>query len=333
MSLIAGIFDMIKRKRWCVLLERRHRDSRSMTEWYPDWFYEIMERDKVRNSAYEQAVRDTVRGRSILEIGAGPHAFLSSMCANAGARQIVAIEANIRAFQSACDHVAREGLDRIRIIHGFSDQVTLEERPDVLIHELVGSIGSSEGMALFVRDAKQRLLTANAAHIPYACNTYLFPTEHPRLGMIERLLGWIYRGGRWLRGRQFLRVYNFPSNASLAEPQEFERIIFSENYPLINQRRLVFSVTRDGWLAGFALFIRLFVGPERVVDSLSQATNWSVPYIRLYCPPVWVKQGSLIVVDIQSDLTGIEPNYTIEVALGNSENSLESSERYTWSGA
>jgi hypothetical protein len=333
MSMMAGLFDMIKRKRLCVLLERRHCDSRSMTEWYPDWFYEIMERDEARNSAYGQAIRETVEGRSILEIGAGPHAFLSLMCANAGARQIVAIEANIRAFQSACDYVARKGIDRIRIIHGFSDQVDLEERPEVLVHELVGSIGSSEGMALFVRDAKQRLLSANTAYIPYACNTYLFPTEHPRLGIIERLLGWLYRGGRSLRGRKFLRAYNFPSSAALAEPQEFERIVFAENYPLRNQRRLVFSVTRDGYLAGFALFIRLFVSPERCVDSLSQATNWSVPYIRLYSPTVWVKQGSLIAVDVQSDLTGIEPIYTIEVAFGDSENSLASSERYTWKGA
>jgi hypothetical protein len=333
MSLMADIFDMIKRKRLCVLLERRHCDSRSMTEWYPEWFYEIMERDEVRNTAYEQAIRDTVQGRTILEIGAGPHAFLSSMCACAGARQIVAIEANIRAFQSACDYVAHQGLDSIRIIHGFSDQVAIEERPEVLIHELVGSIGSSEGMALFVRDAKQRLLSANADHIPYACNTYLFPTEHPRLGIMERLLGWVYRGGRGLRGRQFLRVYNFPSSAALSEPQEFERIVFADNYPLTNHRRLVFTVARDGWLAGFALFIRLFVGLEQTVDSLSQSTNWSVPYIRLYGPALWVRQGSLIAVEVQSDLTGIEPIYSIEVALGDSENSLVSSERYTWRGA
>ena len=163
---------------------------------------------------------------------------------------------------------------------------------------------------------------------------YLFvPTEHPSLGLIEQLLGWAFCGGRGLSGKQFLRAYNFPFTAALAEPQEFERIVFAENYLLKDQRRLVFTVMRDGWLSGFALFIRLFVDSERIVDTLSQATNWSVPYIRLYDPAVLVKQGSVIAVDVQTDLTGMDPTYSIEVALGESADSLAPSRRYTWSGA
>lgn len=332
MSIIANFFEIIKRRRLCVLLERHHRDSRAMTEWYPDWFYEIMERDAVRNRAYEQVVQEQVPGLSVLEIGTGPHVFLSAMCHRAGASEIIALEANQHAFRSACDYATHNQLDRLRLLHGFSDQITLQQRSQVLIHELVGSIGSSEGMARFVADAKRRLLVPNAVHIPAQCNTYLFPTEHPRLNLIESLLGWIYRGQR-LHGKQFLRAYNFPIQAALAPPQEFETIVFQNDYPLQDQRRLVFNVARDGWLSGFALFIRLFVDANRIVDSIEQATNWSVPYIRLYNPALWVKQGSLIVVDVKTKLNQVDPSYTIEVALGDSIDTLSASAQYAWNGA
>lgn len=332
MSIIANIFEIIKRRRLCVLLMRNHRNSRAMTEWYPDWFYEIMERDVVRNRAYEQVVQDRVPGLSVLEIGTGPHAFFSAMCHRAGASEIIAIEANSRSFQSACNYAAHHQLDRLTLLHGFSDQITLQEPSQVLIHELVGSVGSSEGMARFVADAKRRLLASNAVYIPAQCNTYLFPTEHPQLTLIESLFGWIYRGQR-LHGKQFLRAYNFPIQAALAPPQEFESIVFQNDFPLQDQRRLVFTVTRDGWLSGFVLFIRLFVDANRIVDSIEQATNWSLPYIRLYNPALWVKQGSLIVVEVKTDLNQVDPSYTIEVALGNSIDTLSTSTQYMWSGA
>jgi hypothetical protein len=45
------------------------------------------------------------------------------------------------------------------VIHGFSDEIELPERCKALVHDLVGDIGSSEGMIQFVENAKRRLPT------------------------------------------------------------------------------------------------------------------------------------------------------------------------------
>jgi protein arginine N-methyltransferase 1 len=304
-----------------------------MTDWYPDWFYEIMERDAVRNAAYEAAIRAIVPGRTVLEIGTGPHAFLAVMCARAGAAGIVAIEANRRAFELATGHVAALGLRQIELRHGFSDQVALSGRPAVLVHELLGSIGSAEGAALFVDDAKRRLLEPGALHVPESVSTWIFPTEEPRLTIPERTLGFVLRRGRGLSGAAFVRAYGFPVEAALAEPQEVERIVFGQDYPLQYRRRLQFETSRAGRLAGFACFIRVAVGAGRVVDSLAQRTNWSVPYLRLYRPPVPVQRGAAIALEWQADLSTTSPAYRLDHRHGAAPGRLGPVETFSWSGA
>src|SRR5262249_46487495 len=152
-----------------VVPARGHLDERELTEWYPDWYYEYMETDEVRNRPYRDTIREKVAGKVVLDVGTGRKAMWAACCAREGAKRVYEIEANKRAYQSSQRFLRSQGIDNVVLIHGFSDQVNLPERCDVLVHEIVGCIGSSEGMVGFVKDARQRLLTPAATLIPERC--------------------------------------------------------------------------------------------------------------------------------------------------------------------
>jgi predicted RNA methylase len=174
---LTTFFNYLKRINFRFALAREHIDERELTEWYSEWMYELMETDEVRTRAYRGAIEEALAGKVVLELGTGRKALLAMYCANAGATKVYAIEANKRAYQSSLEFVRSQGIENIHLICGFSYNVEIPERCDVLVHDLVGDIGSSEGMVPFVADARRRLLKPDAAHIPYRCTTYAVLAE------------------------------------------------------------------------------------------------------------------------------------------------------------
>jgi hypothetical protein len=67
------------------------------------------------------------------------------------------------AASRACCPRARE-----QVIEGFSTHVTLPEKVDLLVAEIVGSIASEEGLVFTMRDAQQRHLKR-----PFDANSYI----------------------------------------------------------------------------------------------------------------------------------------------------------------
>ena len=68
----------------------------------------------------------------------------------------------------------------IEIVEGFSTAVTLPERADLLVCEIVGSMASEEGMYSTYRDARLRHLKRPehaASYIPVRCQTVAAPAS------------------------------------------------------------------------------------------------------------------------------------------------------------
>jgi hypothetical protein len=252
--------NYIKRKDFSQALAREHLSDRDLTEWYPDWLYEVMEADEVRNQAYQDVIREAVSGKVVLELGTGREALWAVCCAKAGAKRVYAIEANKRAYQAALKYLRSKRIDNVHLVCGFSDQVQLPERCEVLVHSLVGDIGSSEGMIRFVEDAKRRLLTPDAIHIPGRSETYVVLAEDPKLRPAEWAVSYVMRGLRRFEALSFVWFYGFPHPAALSEPQVFEDFVFPESPQLHTDTRLVMEIKRDGELRGVCFFIRLYVG-------------------------------------------------------------------------
>jgi protein arginine N-methyltransferase 1 len=270
-----------------------------------------------------------VSGKVVLDVGTGRRALWAACCARTGAKRVYAIEANERAYRSSLKYLRSQGIDNVTLIHGFSDKVSLPERCEVLVHEIVGCIGSSEGMVTFVDDARQRLLTPEPVLIPQRCTTCLLLVEDPRLRWAERAFSYAMNGLRGADCFSFFRYYGFPRSAVLSQPHVFEDVLFGPDPQLRTDLRFVVRVERDGQLRGVCFFMRLHVSETRIVDTWDSKTSWSNPYIR-FKTATPVRAGDLVEVATRSDLSG-HPSYSVTLTL-QSRGSPTEIGQYAWTG-
>ena len=326
---LTALFNYFQRTGFVLAVVRPHLSDRDTTQWYPAWIYEVMETDEVRNQAYRKAIRDAVANKVVLELGTGRKALWATTCAQAGARKVYAIEANPKSFSSSLKYLRDNGVQKVELIYGFSDRVEVPERCEVLVHDLIGSIGSSEGMVPFIEDVKRRMLTPDALHIPRRCTTYAILTEDPKLRFRETLFSYCARGFKRFESLSFVRFFGFPRSAVLSEPQVFEDIVFTAAPDLLARHELRFEVLRDGRLRGICFFIRLFLDESNCVDTWEHRTNWFIPYVRLK-EPTAVKKGDLIDVSVSADIAE-NPRYSLRFTHTQGRLTREIGS-YAWSG-
>ena len=125
----------------------------------------MMVRDSVRVMSYRRAIERHCPGRTVVEIGCGS-GILSIFAARAGARRVIAIEESQIADLAAEMFRANGVADRVELRRANSRDVSLDERADVILHELLGSDPFSENMLPFIEDARERLLAPNGRLIP-----------------------------------------------------------------------------------------------------------------------------------------------------------------------
>lgn len=145
----------------------------------------MMVRDSVRVMSYRQAIQRHCQGKTVIEIGCGS-GILSIFAARAGARRVIAIEESQIADLAAEMFRANGVADRIELRRANSRDVSLDERADVVIHEVLGSDPFSENMRLFIEDARERLLAPNGRLIPSALEVCCVGFEVPDLPYLDR---------------------------------------------------------------------------------------------------------------------------------------------------
>jgi hypothetical protein len=323
------LFHYLKRIRFSVAVEREHLSERQQVEWYPVWMYEMMETDENRNQPYRDTIREVVAGKVVLELGTGRKALWAVCCAKAGARKVYAVEANKRAYQEALKFLKARKIDNVHLIHGFSDKITLPERCEVLVHDLIGNIASAEGMVPFIEDAKRRLLTPGAVHIPERCVTCAVLAEGPTLTLAERAFSYVLRGLQRLDRLPFVRVFGFRPRDALSEPYVFEDFTFRQEQQFQRSVRLDMEIKRDGLLRGAFFFLRIYFSESRVLDTWRAPTCWETPFVR-FKEPTRLKQGDHVELCIQSDLSGT-PSYSLEMT-HRADGSAKRIGAYAWAG-
>lgn len=148
--------------------------------------YRAMRDDPTRSPQFQQAIEyrlgDNPESMIVLDLGTGPFALFAIIAAQAGAGKVYAIEANPEAAQSARTYVKNAGYsDVVTILEGFSTDITLNEKADFCIAEIVGSVASEEGVYATIRDAHERLLKnpdLDSSWIPNRIQTYAAPASY-----------------------------------------------------------------------------------------------------------------------------------------------------------
>lgn len=136
--------------------------------------------DRVRTSRFMHAISEAVRpGDVVVEIGTGT-GILAIAAARAGARHVYAIEAGAIA-RAARAVIEANGLqERITLVEGWSTEVCLPERCDVLVSEIIGNDPLDEGVIEFIGDAVRRLLKPNARLVPSHVRILGLPVTIPQ---------------------------------------------------------------------------------------------------------------------------------------------------------
>ena len=135
--------------------------------------------DRARTEGYLAGIKEVVRpGDVVVDVGTGT-GVLALAAARAGARHVYAIEASAIGRVAEAVFEANGLSDRITLMPGWSTQVSLPERADVLISEIIGNEPLGEQVLEVTSDALKRLTKPNARMVPGAVTIYGLPVTVP----------------------------------------------------------------------------------------------------------------------------------------------------------
>ena len=150
---------------WLATADNKNESFISFSENH----YLAMLADERRTSLYCEAIQQRLAKHppgtlTVLDIGTGPYAVLALTAARAGAKKVYCIEANAEVAARARQEIGwAESAQSIapgivEVVEGFSTEVDLPEKVDLLATEIAGSIASEEGVYATIRDAQARFM-------------------------------------------------------------------------------------------------------------------------------------------------------------------------------
>ncbi|WP_310417097.1 amino acid adenylation domain-containing protein, partial [Chamaesiphon sp. OTE_8_metabat_110] len=268
-----------------IVSQPRHRQMQwwpSVGEYpvYDELLYQSMTTDTPRNQAYQAAIARAVTDKVVVDIGTGKDAILARFCIEAGAKRVYAIEASQTAYHQAIETIERLGLQsQIIPIYGYSTAIELPEAVDVCLSEIIGTIGSSEGVAPLLNDAR-RFLKADGCMIPHRCATKIAAITLPdslREPSFGELTGHYARQIFEHVGKPFdvrLCIKNLPSSNVISNSDTFEDLVFDAVTACEYSNEITLTITKSARLDGLFLWLNLYTAPDIVVDNLERDYSW-----------------------------------------------------------
>jgi protein arginine N-methyltransferase 1 len=277
-------------------------------------FHAEMLNDKTRTASYLDAVRNVVRpGDVVVDIGTGT-GILAIAAACAGARHVYAIEAG-RIGETARGLFAANGLaDRITLLRGWSTQIWLPERADVVISEVIGNEPLDEGVIGITRDALRRLAKPGARLLPSRVKILGLPVTIPDAELdkltfttqtLENWRSWyditfeplaeVAQASRF--GScfgYFINPYTMRAWEPLSDPVPLADIEFTPwTSPWISTTRIATAKT-NGQLTGLVAYFELYAGPTPFLSThpsvVDERNHWLCP-VRIFTNPIALQPG------------------------------------------
>ncbi len=303
---------------------------------YDPFLYYLMTHDGIRNDSFRGALRAAADGRAVLDVGTGQDMVWALEAARHGARRVMAIERMEETFAEASRLLAtlpEAALIQLRCCTSF--ELKLDEPAEVCVAEIIGNIGSSEGMLAAMADAHSRLLTPGAVVVPAGCATLagavslraMFPAGPAFAAHTVPYLDSIFEScGRPFDvrlGVAYMDPASVISNAGIVED-----LAFDGSSPLDEVTTAELTMLRAGEVDGIVFWIRLDVGGGTpIVDSLADQTSWIPIYFPLFDTPIPVAAGDVLAIEFERSTTEdcIHPDYLVRGELTTSAGSFRGS--------
>lgn len=305
-------------------------------------------KDQSRTPLFEHAIINRLKSapggpesQTVVDLGTGPFALFAVIAAKAGAGKVYAIEASADAAKSARDTIKKLGYeDQITILEGFSTDITLPEKADFVVAEIVGSIATEEGVYATILDAHKRLVknpTDAQSWIPSKIQTYAAPASYTLHNMfLPPAFDWAKLNGEPVRfncrdeGLQLLSDPILVEDISFADidkgvQQKKKQITFTVDESRVQDNIQKFNeeykrgrvgnadqlaITTANSLSGIALWPRLLLDNDQNVEINSrqypngghQKSHWQTVLPIMSPEPVAVKSGDKIDVNFDFDI-------------------------------
>ncbi|XP_065835041.1 protein arginine N-methyltransferase 6-like [Oscarella lobularis] len=274
--------------------------------------HEEMLRDKIRTSAYRDAIEKTraMQRAIVADVGSGT-GILSCFCVQSGAQKVYAVEAS-DAYEFARQVTKVNGLDKnVTVVHNKVEDFVPPEKVDVIVSEWMGYFLLYEGMWRSVLWARDHWLKPGGLMLPSSAEIFLAPISDPDywLEKVDFWLGVKKEYGvdmsalslsAWKSVCSNVRVVTVDAVQLLA--REHKVVEFNMADARVSdlehvKSRFDFSCMGSGTLHGFAAWFKTdFEGSDGIVLSTSpwdEPTHWqqSVMYIEV---PQKVEQDTKI---------------------------------------
>ncbi len=324
-SQLTGVHDWIEltsqvaklRRAGMLLDEEAWRESRTLAGNGSNFggapVHITMLNDRERTSRYLAAVLETVHpGDVVVDLGTGS-GVMAVAAAQAGAARVFAIEASGIAKAARRVFLANGVADRISLIEGYSTQVELPERADVLIAEIIGDEPLAERILECTADAVRRFLKPNARIIPLRLRVMAAPVEVPtevrdQLMISPTMLAdWQRDYGIDFSPLAALAKESLPTLSKrqlsvahwkmLADPQPVTDFDLSQRTHAKPQISADFQVSRKGRIDAFLLWFEASLTLENVLTTDPRAprpdNHWRHP-VHLLAESLAVRRGDAI---------------------------------------
>ncbi len=272
-------------------------------------YHRSMLTDPVRVEAFRQAIDATVRpGDTVLDIGCGT-GLLSFFACQAGAVRVIAIDSG-EVIELARRLGRRHGFEgRIQWLRQRSQDVTLEQRADVLLTETLGNGGFDEGILGTVLDARQRLLKPDAAIVPQSVALQICALDDPTISANldawpADLHGLDYSTLRPLAANQ-LAWQRLRAKTLISSPVSLPHLDLSRHgSPDYGGRRRL-TITRPGTLRGLGAWFHSRLSAGITIHNAPDdgARSWCQSVLPIETP--WaVEAGDRLEVDLEIQADG-----------------------------
>ncbi len=276
--------------------------------------------DRRRISAYQQAISEVVQlGDTVVDLGAGT-GILSFLCIQAGAKKVHAIErasiinsAKIIAFDNGF-------ADQIVFHHGDSRSISLPEKVDVIVSEIIGHVAFEEGMTAALLDARNRFLKKDGQILPSFVDlrgalvneTHVY---HNYISSWDTFFGFDFSALQEIAAKTAY-VTEIYSKDLMSDSTRLLEWNFTElNFERDREIEFDLPVLRDGQVNGLALWFEATLSPSVFLSSSPwNKTHWGQCFLP-FLKPIEVRARETMKMELRMAIESpVSGTFEISVA-------------------